>query len=82
MSQLESQALYHSDGAMDLVEQTVLGAGWACERTEEGLIHCASMTIVTPHLMSDNRWHGGEDTQTSSLRNRSISCFSAEVLTH
>ena len=29
---------------MDLVEQTVLGAGWACERTEEGIVHCAAMT--------------------------------------
>ena len=44
MSQLDSLAMPHQDGAMDLVEQTVLGAGWACERTEEGIVHCASMT--------------------------------------
>jgi hypothetical protein len=44
MSQLDSLAMPHHDGAMDLVEQTVLGAGWACERTEEGIVHCASMT--------------------------------------
>ena len=44
MSQLDSLLVSHTDGAMDLVEQTVSGAGWACERTEEGLIHCASMT--------------------------------------
>ena len=44
MSQLDSLQMQHPDGAMDVVEQAVLGAGWACERTEEGLIHCASMT--------------------------------------
>jgi hypothetical protein len=42
MSQLNPLAMPHQDGAMDLVEQTVLGAGWACERTEEGIVHCAA----------------------------------------
>jgi len=44
LSQLDSLQMQHPDGAMDVVEQAVFGAGWACERTEEGLIHCASMT--------------------------------------
>lgn len=44
MSQLDAYPIAEGDGAMDVVEQTVLGAGWACERTEEGVVHCASMT--------------------------------------
>lgn len=44
MSQLDSYPITEADGAMEVVEQTVLGAGWACERTEEGVVHCANMT--------------------------------------
>jgi hypothetical protein len=44
MSQVDSFTLPVTDGAMDVVEQTVLGAGWAAERTEEGVLHCASNT--------------------------------------
>lgn len=33
-----------SEPALDVVEQTVAAANWAVERSEEGVIHCASMT--------------------------------------
>ncbi len=44
MSQLDSVSVDAHDRSMDIVEQTLLAADWACERSEEGLIHCASLT--------------------------------------
>ena len=44
MSQLNSISAEFTHRAMDVVEQTLLAADWACERSEEGMIHCASMT--------------------------------------
>ena len=44
MPQLNSVSAEFTDRAMDVVEQTLLAADWACERSEEGMIHCASMT--------------------------------------
>ena len=44
MSQLNSISAEFTDRAMDVVEQTLLAADWACERSEEGMVHCASMT--------------------------------------
>ena len=44
MSQLDSVSVDAHDRSMDVVEQTLLAADWACERLEEGLIHCASLT--------------------------------------
>lgn len=44
MSQLNSITADSTDRVMDVVEQTLLAADWACERSEEGMIHCASMT--------------------------------------
>ncbi len=44
MSQLDSVSIDAHDCSMDVVEQTLLAADWACERSEEGLIHCASLT--------------------------------------
>jgi hypothetical protein len=44
MSALDSFTPDFSDKALDVVEQTLLGCDWACERSEEGVIHCASMT--------------------------------------
>lgn len=44
MSQLDSVSVEAHDRSMDVVEQTLLAADWACERSEEGLIHCASLT--------------------------------------
>jgi len=44
MSQLDSISVEAHDRSMDVVEQTLLAADWACERSEEGLIHCASLT--------------------------------------
>jgi hypothetical protein len=44
MSQLSSITADSTDRVMDVVEQTLLAADWACERSEEGMIHCASMT--------------------------------------
>jgi hypothetical protein len=32
------------EGALDVVEQTLLAADWACERSDEGAIHCAAAT--------------------------------------
>jgi len=44
MSRLDSISPNFSDRALDVVEQTLLAADWACERSEEGMIHCAAMT--------------------------------------
>lgn len=44
MPQLNSVSAEFTDRAMDVVEQTLLAADWACERSEEGMIHCVSMT--------------------------------------
>jgi hypothetical protein len=44
MSALDSLTPNFSDSALDVVEQTLLGCDWACERSEEGVIQCASMT--------------------------------------
>ena len=44
MPQLSNISAEFTDRAMDVVEQTLLAADWACERSEEGMIHCASMT--------------------------------------
>lgn len=44
MTQLNSITAEFSDRALDVVEQTLLAAEWACERSEENIIHCASMT--------------------------------------
>jgi hypothetical protein len=44
MSALDSFTPDFSDKALDVVEQTLLAADWACERSEEGMIHCASLT--------------------------------------
>lgn len=44
MSTLDALSPSYPDNALDVVEQTLLAADWACERSEEGLIHCASMT--------------------------------------
>ena len=44
MSRLDSFSPDFSDRALDVVEQTLLAADWACERSEEGMIQCASMT--------------------------------------
>ncbi len=44
MSSLDHLSPEPSDKALDVVEQTLLAADWACERSEEGVIHCAAMT--------------------------------------
>jgi hypothetical protein len=44
MSTLDAHTPDFSDRALDVVEQTLLAADWACERSEEGMIHCASQT--------------------------------------
>jgi hypothetical protein len=45
MSTLDSLSPdFSSDKALEVVEQTLLAADWACERSEEGIIHCASLT--------------------------------------
>ncbi|HVY88121.1 MAG TPA: YbjN domain-containing protein [Hyphomonadaceae bacterium] len=44
MSTLNTHVAETCDRALDVVEQTLLAAEWACERSEEGMIHCASMT--------------------------------------
>src|SRR5690242_13722195 len=44
MSALDHHSPDFSDRALDVVEQTLLGAEWACERSEEGVIHCAAVT--------------------------------------
>lgn len=32
------------DSALEAVEQTLMAADWACERAEDGVIHCATVT--------------------------------------
>lgn len=44
MSALDSFTPDFPDRALDVVEQTLLSADWACERLEEGVIQCASQT--------------------------------------
>lgn len=44
MSRLDSISFEASDRTLDIVEQTLVAADWACERSEEGMIHCAAMT--------------------------------------
>jgi hypothetical protein len=44
MSALDHHSLDFSDRALDVVEQTLLGAEWACERSEENVIQCAAIT--------------------------------------
>jgi hypothetical protein len=44
MSTLNSTPADSSDHTLDLVEQTLIAADWACERSEEGMIHCAAQT--------------------------------------
>lgn len=44
MPRLESHSPDFSDRSLEIVEQTLLAADWACERSEEGMIHCAAMT--------------------------------------
>jgi hypothetical protein len=44
MPHLDSISADTPDRAMEIVEQTLLAADWACERSEEGVIHCASTT--------------------------------------
>ena len=44
MPHLDSLSPDFSDRALDVVEQTLLAANWACERSEDGMIHCAAMT--------------------------------------
>ena len=44
MPHLDSFSADTHDRVMDVVEQSLLAADWACERSEEGVIHCASVT--------------------------------------
>ncbi|HEV7694380.1 MAG TPA: YbjN domain-containing protein [Hyphomonadaceae bacterium] len=44
MSALDHHSPDFSDRALDVVEQTLLGAEWACERSEENVIQCAAVT--------------------------------------
>lgn len=44
MPALESLAPDFPERALDVVEQTLLAADWACERSDENVIHCASQT--------------------------------------
>lgn len=44
MSQLNSITAETTDRALDVVEHTLLAADWACERSEDGIIHCATQT--------------------------------------
>lgn len=44
MTMLDTQPAEAPERALDVVEQTLLAADWACERSEEGAIHCAAMT--------------------------------------
>ncbi len=44
MSHLDTISADFHDRAMDVVEQTLLAADWACERSEDGMIHCAATT--------------------------------------
>jgi hypothetical protein len=44
MSTLDHHSPEPTELSLDVVEQTLLGADWACERSEEGVIHCAAVT--------------------------------------
>lgn len=44
MSTLDHHSPEPTELSLDIVEQTLLGADWACERSEEGVIHCAAVT--------------------------------------
>lgn len=44
MSMLEQLSLEPTERSLDIVEQTLLAADWTCERSEDGVIHCASVT--------------------------------------
>jgi hypothetical protein len=44
MSTLDNLSPDFDDKAFEVVEQTLLAADWACERSEEGVIHCAATT--------------------------------------
>jgi hypothetical protein len=44
MTMLDTQTSELPERALDVVEQTLVAADWACERTEEGAIHCAAST--------------------------------------
>jgi hypothetical protein len=44
MTMLDTPPSELPERALDVVEQTLVAADWACERSEEGAIHCASMT--------------------------------------
>jgi hypothetical protein len=44
MTRLDSIPFDASDPTLDIVEQTLVAADWACERSEEDMIHCAAMT--------------------------------------
>ncbi|MEZ5938116.1 MAG: YbjN domain-containing protein [Hyphomonadaceae bacterium] len=44
MSMLDEIVEEAQDRALDAVEQTLIAADWACERSEEGVIHCATVT--------------------------------------
>jgi hypothetical protein len=44
MSALDSFTPDFSDKALDIVEQTLLAADWASERSEENIIQCAAVT--------------------------------------
>ncbi len=44
MNTLEYLPHEELEDALDVVEQTLLAANWVCERSEEGVIHCATST--------------------------------------
>lgn len=44
MSTLDHHSPEPTELSLDVVEQTLLAADWACERSEEGVIHCAAVT--------------------------------------
>jgi hypothetical protein len=44
MSMLDEFEAEHQEMALDVVEQCVLGADWACERTGDGVVHCGTST--------------------------------------
>mgnify|MGYP001191762958 CR=1 FL=1 len=44
MSMLEQLSLEPTERSLDIVEQTLLAADWTCERSEDGVIHCAAAT--------------------------------------
>jgi hypothetical protein len=44
MTMLDEHFEDAQDRALDVVEQALVAANWACERSEEGVIHCAAET--------------------------------------